>query len=96
MNKSFVNALNQYFSRGVNTGALAMSLAVVISLENVLPEYIDDAGTLDAIFRDTEKDLREVWGEATAQKKGAEDIATLLIGHAEEIRKRHGLEPLEK
>lgn len=96
MNKSFVNALNQYFSRGVNTGALAMSLALVISLENVLPEYIDDAEQLDQIFSEIEKDLREVWGEATAQKKGAEDIATLLIGHAEEIRKRHGLEPLEK
>ena len=96
MNKSFVNALNQYFSRGVNTGALAMTLALVNSLENDLPEYIDDAEQLDQIFSEIEKDLREVWGEATAQKKGAEDIATLLIGHAEEIRKRHGLEPLAK
>lgn len=96
MNKTLVNSLNQYFTRGVNTGALAFSLAVVISLENVLPEYIEDADTLDEIFRKMEDDLREVWDEATADKKHAEDIATLLIGHAEEIRKRHGLEPLEK
>lgn len=94
-NKSFVKALNDYFARGVNTGAMAMSLAIVISMENVLPDYIEDDATLGEIFRKVEADLREVWDEATSHTTKSEDVATLLIGHAEEIRKRRGMEALE-
>lgn len=95
MNRSFIRACNEYFSRGVNTGAMAMSLALVISMENVLPEYIENDDTLSEIFNRIEKDLGEVWGEATSHTDKAEDIATLLIGHAEAIRKKRGMESLE-
>jgi hypothetical protein len=95
MSKKLAIVLSQYFSRGVNTGAMAMSLALVISMENVLPEYIEDEDTLNEIFKRMEDDVREVWGEATAHTTKDEEIATLLIGHAEEIRKKRGLEALE-
>lgn len=94
MSKQLATVLGQYFARGVDTGAMAMSLAVVISMENVLPEYIDE-DKLNEVFKKMEDDVREVWGEATAQSKKNDDIATLLIGHAEEIRKKRGLEALE-
>ena len=94
-NKSLVKALNDYFTRGVNTGAMAMSLAIVISMENVLPEYIEDDAVLNEVFQRIEKDLQEVWGEATAHNDKAEDIATLLLGHTEEIRKKRGMVALE-
>lgn len=94
-NKSFVKALNDYFARGVNTGAMAMSLAIVISMENVLPDYIEDEATLNEVFQKVEADLRDVWDEATSHTTKSEDVATLLIGHAEEIRKKRGMEALE-
>ena len=94
-NKSLVRALNDYFARGVNTGAMAMSLAIVISMENVLPEYIEDDAVLNEVFQRIEKDLQEVWGEATSHTDKAEDVATLLIGHTEEIRKKRGMVALE-
>lgn len=61
MNKTLIRSLNDYFTRGVNTGAMAMSLAMVVSLENVMPEYITDENTLGKIYRAMEKDLAEVW-----------------------------------
>lgn len=97
MNKTLIKSLNDYFSRGVNTGAMAMSLAMVISLENVMPEYITDENTLGEIYRAMEKDLAEVWDEAVTEagKGNGKDVAEILIGHAEEIRKKRGMEELE-
>lgn len=97
MNKTLIKSLNDYFSRGVNTGAMAMSLAMVISLENVMPEYITDESTLGEIYRAMEKDLAEVWDEAVTEagKGNGKDVAEILIGHAEAIRKKRGMEELE-
>lgn len=97
MNKTLIKSLNDYFSRGVNTGAMAMSLAMVISLENVMPEYITDEDTLGEIYRAMEKDLAEVWDEAVTEagKGNGKDVAEILIGHAEAIRKKRGMEELE-
>lgn len=97
MNKTLTRALNDYFTRGVNTGAMAMSLAMVVSLENVMPEYITDENTLGEIYRAMEKDLAEVWEEAVteARKGNGKDVAEILIGHAEEIRRKRGMEELE-
>lgn len=97
MNKTLTKALNDYFTRGVNTGAMAMSLAMVVSLENVMPEYITDENTLGEIYRTMEKDLAEVWEEAVTEagKGNGKDVAEILIGHAEAIRKKRGMEELE-
>ena len=97
MNKTLIRSLNDYFSRGVNTGAMAMSLAMVISLENVMPEYITDESTLGEIYRAMEKDLADVWEEAVTEagKGNGKDVAEILIGHAEAIRKKRGMEELE-
>lgn len=97
MNKTLTRALNDYFTRGVNTGAMAMSLAMVVSLENVMPEYITDENTLGEIYRAMEKDLAEVWEEAVTEagKGNGKDVAEILIGHAEEIRRKRGMEELE-
>lgn len=64
MNKSLPVLLHQYFIRGANTGALAMSMAIVISLENVLPGYIEDEEQLNEIFRNVDSDLSEIWEES--------------------------------
>lgn len=98
MNKTLIRSLNEYFTRGVNTGALAMSLAMVISLENVMPEYIENEEQLGEIYQAMEKDLAEVWEEATseASKGNGKDVAEILIGHAEEIRKKRGMKELEE
>lgn len=97
MNKTLIKSLNDYFTRGVNTGAMAMSLAMVISLENVMPEYITDENTLGEIYRAMEKDLADVWEEAVTEagKGNGKDVAEILIGHAEEIRRKRGMEELE-
>lgn len=98
MNKTLIRSLNEYFSRGVNTGAMAMSLAMIISLENVMPAFIEDENQLGEIYRAMEKDLAEVWDEAMSEagKGNGKDIAEILIGHAAEIRRKRGMEDLEK
>ena len=80
----------------VNSGAMAMSLAALITLDNVLPVYVEDDDRLNEIFREIEKDLQEVWDEAVNEgaKGHADDIAELLIGHAEAIRKKRGMDVL--
>ena len=95
MNKSLVKALNDYFIRGLNTGALAMSLAMLLSLENVMPDYVPEE-KLSEIYKEMETDLQRVWDEAVneAGKGHGEDVAEILIGHANEIRKKRGMDDL--
>ena len=89
MNKSLNRALNQYFSRGVNTGALAMSLVTLVSCENVLPDYIEDE-KLSEVYRAMEKDMERVWHEAK-DSSAPEEIGDYLIGIVEQIRKKRGM-----
>ena len=63
MSRSLATALGQYFSRGVNTGAMAMSLVTLVSCENILPDYVEE-DKLSEVYRLMEKDMERVWKEA--------------------------------
>ena len=97
MGRQLAKALNEYFTRGVGTGAMAMSLVTMISLENVIPFFFNDTATTE-IYKAVEDDMRRIWDETLANasnEKTAKDAADLLIGHCEAIRKNRGMEDLE-
>lgn len=88
MSRSLATALGQYFSRGVNTGAMAMSLVTLVSCENILPDYVEE-DKLSEVYRLMEKDMERVWKEA--KESGEEEMGDYLIGIVEQIRKKRGM-----
>jgi len=89
MSKQLARALQQYFDRGFRTGAMAMSLVTLVSLENVMPDFVEDE-KLSEVFNLMEEDMERVWNEArnTTEPEG---IGDYLIGIVEQIRKKRGM-----
>ena len=97
MNKSFLKAIQQATDKGIEAGASTMSLAVLITCENVLPDYIEE-DKLSEVFQKFEEDLENVWGEAhrIARESNADDASYLLVGHVDEIRRKRGMKSLDE
>lgn len=97
MNKSFIKALQQATDKGIEAGASTMSLAVLITCENVLPDYISEE-KLSEVFQKFEEELANVWAEAhkIARESNVDDASYLLVGHVDEIRRKRGMKSLDE
>lgn len=97
MNKSFIRAIQQATDKGIEAGAMTMSLAVLITCENILPDYIGE-DKLSEVYQKIEDDLANVWGEAhrIAKESNADDASYLLVGHVDEIRRKRGMKSLDE
>lgn len=98
MNKSFTKAIKDAVGRGVNLGALLMTLVLVIAMDNTLPEYIDDEDTLSKIFNQTESEVSRIWDETqkSVDTGDVNTMAELLLGHVREIRRKRGMPELDE
>lgn len=87
-------SINRAMSRGVDYGAMTMSLITLIACENVLPDYVAEE-QLKPIYEAIEREMQRIWGETVTDKTKADQAAEQLIGTVDNIRLKRGMEYIQ-
>lgn len=78
--------------KGVQDGFQTAALLTILALYNVADDYVEpDKQAL--LAKAIEEEANRIFTESC--KNEIEDIGDLFVGHAEMIRKKWGMEPLE-
>lgn len=95
MGKNLVKLLSGARAEGVSIGMITHKYLTQISEDNVLKDRLPE-DQLGAVLHELEVERDRIWAEIVesteGKKKQADEMAELLVGHAERIRRERGMD----